>query len=62
MSRFALVRIDNSKFSETYSDPILRAESLEELEIKLSQKTATTVGVKDEPLENFEFDEFGGFW
>lgn len=60
MSRFALVRIDNSKFSETYSEPILRAESLEEMEIKLGQKTAT--GAEEATIEEFGIDEFGGLW
>lgn len=41
MSRsFALVRIDNSKYHERYSAPILRADSLEEMSEKLDMKTS----------------------
>lgn len=61
MSRFALVRIDNSKFSESYSEPILRAESLEEMEVKLGQKTATNGLHADDPVDDFDLD-FGGLW
>jgi hypothetical protein len=52
--RFALVRIDNSKFSEQYSEPIMKADTLEELEMKLSVKTANSA-------EQDDLFDFGGW-
>jgi hypothetical protein len=59
MSRtYAVVRVDNSKYNETYSDPILKADSMEELQLKLQTKTGDEqigAGLED-------FGDFGGLF
>lgn len=35
---YAIVRVDNRKHSETYSDPIMVGDSLDELQLKLGRK------------------------
>ncbi len=42
---YAIVRVDNSKHSETYSDPIMVGDSLDELQRKLGQKNGDLGGM-----------------
>lgn len=35
---YAVVRVDNRKHTETYSDPIIVGDSLDELQLKLDRK------------------------
>lgn len=35
---YAIVRVDNRKHTETYSDPIMVGDSLDELQLKLGRK------------------------
>jgi len=41
---YAIVRVDNSKHSETYSDPIMVGDSLDELQRNSGRRTATSAG------------------
>lgn len=57
--RFALVRINNQKYSETYSEPILKASTLEEMQMKLEQKTAAP-GIGGGLDDLGDWDDFEG--
>jgi len=55
VQEYAVVRINSKKHSATYSDPIMRSDTIEGIRQKLASKTGR--GMASEPE-----DMFGGFW
>ncbi len=56
---YAIVRVDNRKHSETYSDPIMVGDSLDELQMKLGNKVGGSLG-DDLDLGFGDGDDWGG--